>query len=169
MPVAEPKAVEFNVDVRDSEPREVLFFDRFAVYKKGNFFELHFGFFGGSPELIRGLIVVLQQDVFERNKESFLNFINLGGDVPEPTELPPFKVRSSDAPVLTADLIGLARHGAVGEIAFHSLSWKIAIDTAKDATEPPTVQGYFVALLRSELELQKRWVIAVYDANERNG
>jgi hypothetical protein len=153
--VIEPKQVEFTVRIRDSEPREVLFFDRFSVYRRGNFFELHFGFFGGSPELVRGLIVLVQRSVIEANKESFLNFINLGGDVPDPTELPPFKVRSTNVPVLTADLIGLARHAAVGEITFHSLSWKIAIDTAKGSDEPPAIQPHFVALLRSELELQK--------------
>jgi hypothetical protein len=165
--VAEPKTVEFIVDIAESQPREILFFDRFAVFRRQNFIELHFGFFGDSPDLLSGLIINVQSNVLDDAKKSFIDFIGLGGNVPEPIELPAFKIRHRSQ-VLAADLVGLARHRAMGEITFHTLSWKVGIDLAQSSNKPGprNIEGYFAALLRCNLELQKRWVLAVYDTNE---
>lgn len=167
MPVTESKPVEFNVEISESEPREVFFFDRFAVFRQQRLVELHFGFSGASPDPLCGLVIIVQRDVFDQVKKSFLDFVGVNGNVPETTELPAFKVRTQTK-VLAADLIGLARHGALGEITFHALSWKVGIDLARSADTAGSlaVKGYFVALLRCELELQKRWVLAVYDSDE---
>ena len=165
--VPETKPVEFAVDMAEAQPREILFFDRFAIFRREHFFELHFGFFGGSSDLLRGLIINIQSHILEDAKKSFVEFINLDADVPDPIELPQFKIRDN-AEVLAADLIGLARHRSMGEITFHALSWKLGIDLARarEGVEPQTVKGYFIALLRCSLELQKRWVLTLYDNNE---
>jgi hypothetical protein len=113
---------------------------------------------------MQGLIVVVSPQVLDDAKESFLTYVRQIGALPEVTELRACRVRPP-CNVLSADLIGLARHGSTGEIIFHVISWKVAVDLGR-SPDKNTITANCAALLRCTPELQKRWILSLYETTE---
>lgn len=165
--VAEVKTIEFVLDLsQGGPPRELLFFDRFGISRGENFTELHFGFVGGSDELVRSIVIVVSNQLLKESEQSFVDFISRFGGLPEPEVIPRFRARPH-CQVLMADVIGMAHHGAVGEIVFYTLSWKQALDEARQKkNDKPVAKTSFAGLLRCDLQILKKWVLMIYDVNE---
>jgi hypothetical protein len=83
------------------------------------------------------------------------------GSLPDIPELPECRLRPP-CDVVFADFIGLARHQFLGEILMHSISWKIAVEMGR-SKDPKPITAICVGLLRCDLELQKRWILGLYE------
>jgi hypothetical protein len=68
--------------------------------------------------------------------------------------------RFAQGTVEIADVIDVARSDDVGEIAFHSFSLRYAAEAAK--TKKPPASPEFVAILRSSITLQIKWIMSLY-------
>jgi hypothetical protein len=62
-------SVNLTVDINQFDARNILFFDRCGVFRKGNFIECHFGFYGQGRVLQQGLIALISQRVLTESKE----------------------------------------------------------------------------------------------------
>lgn len=165
VPAAKPASGDIVVNTSRFDATHLLFFDRFRVERSARFIEMQFGYYGHERELQDGLIVIVATEVVDAARDSLLNYVQqMQIAMPEASELSPCNIHG-DTRVTTADSIGLARHGeAVGEIIFHTFSWKVAVETVR--TPQPTNREFFancVALLRCDVELQKRWLLALYE------
>ena len=142
----------------------MMFFDRCGIFECGAFRELHFGFFGEAQELQQGLIVVVSKTVLEAARESLSSDVdNLGK--PEMTEMPKCRIRGNGANVVPADIVGLAQTANTeAEILFHTFSSKVAVEMASSGEDEVKITAVCSALLRCEVDLQKRWVIGLYEA-----
>jgi hypothetical protein len=157
-----PASGEVMIDASDYETNRVLFFDRFSVYHGDRFVEMHFGFYGRARESQKGLIVVLSLQALEEQKATFMDYLKKLG-MPETRELPTCDLRG-ETEVVAADLMGMARHGeAVAETSFHIFSWKVAVEKARTSDGHNTLKASCVALLRCDVELQKRLVLSLYE------
>jgi hypothetical protein len=159
-----PISGEISVDAFGFETSDVLFFDRFRIEPGPSFFELHFGFYGHARDARWGLIVVVARKAIEEAKQSILDYFQQLGDMPEPAELPPCNL-PAETKAVPADVIGIARHGKVAEIMFHTFSWRTAVERARaaDSKKQEPLKAICTALLRCDLELQKRWILALYE------
>jgi hypothetical protein len=159
-----PISGEVSIDALGFETSDVLFFDRFRIDPGPSFFELHFGFYGQARDARCGLIVVVARKAIEEAKQSILDYFKQLGDMPEPTELLACNL-PAETKAVPADVIGVARHDAVAEIMFHTFSWRTAVERARaaDDRKQGPLKAICVALLRCDLELQKRWILALYE------
>jgi hypothetical protein len=165
MSAPEPVTAQFEVDISPAaDPKHLLFFDRCSIFAGDPFYELHFGFFGQARELVSGLIVMVGKKVIEDGRESFLAYVKQMGTLPDIPELPECRLRPP-CEVVFADFIGLARHHIVGEILLHSISWKIAVEMGR-SKDPKPIAAICVGLLRCDLELQKRWILGLYETTK---
>src|SRR5947207_985400 len=111
---------QLNIDASGFDTANVLFFDRYRIERGPSFYECHFGFYGQMREVRAGLIVVIPRQVAEEVRESFMQYLQQLGSMPDTGELPPCSLRT-DTPVVSADIVGAARHGKVlAEIIFHT-------------------------------------------------
>jgi hypothetical protein len=163
----QPVSAQIAIDSSRIDARHTLFFDRCSVYHRDSFCELHFGFFGEVGELQDGLIVVIAKQILRDAKESFFQYLQqTGKPTSQLADLPTCRIRG-DSEVVIADTIALARHGeSEAEILLHAFSWKVAVDKARGQPDPPPLVATCVAILRCELELQKRWIIALYEGED---
>jgi hypothetical protein len=159
-----PISGEISVDASDFETSDVLFFDRFTIETGPAFCELHFGFYGQARDARSGLIVVIARKAIEEAKQSMLDYLQQLGPMPDPTEPLPCKL-PAEAKAVPADVIGVARHGSVAEIIFHTFSWRTAVERARsaDARKEERLKAICIALLRCDLEVQKRWILGLYE------
>jgi hypothetical protein len=156
-----PISGEISVDASSFETSNALFFDRFRIEPGPSFLELHFGFYGEARDARSGLIVVVARHAVREAKQSILDYLKQLGAMPEPTELPPCNL-PAETKALPADVIGVARHGSVAEIIFHTFSWRTAVERAR-AKKEEQLKAICTALLRCDVELQKRWILALYE------
>jgi hypothetical protein len=162
--VQKPISTQFRVDASRFDAKHVSFFDRFRINAGPAFFELHFGFYGLARDLQSGLIVVTSRQAIEEAKESLMGYVQQISSLPEPTELPACNLRG-EVDVVTADIIGLARHGpSLAEITFHAFSWKSVVEQAREGAE--SITAICTALLRCDVELQKYWVLGLYEQED---
>lgn len=83
--------------------------------------------------------------------------------MPEPGELAACDLRG-DTAVVTADIIGLARHGeSLAELTFHIFSWKVVVEKIRAGENKHPLTASCVALLRCDIGLQKRWILDLYE------
>jgi hypothetical protein len=162
-----PVSAQILVDRSSFDTPRVMHFDRYAIFRGKSFYEFHFGFFGHSQELMRGLIAVVSSQLIETLKESFLSYIKQMESLPEIVDLPACRLRAP-CDVIPADSIGLARHESSSEIIFHAMSWLAAVELGRSADLKKSLSSICVAMLRCAPELQKRWVIDIYETAEDN-
>jgi len=160
-----PVSGEVRIDASGFDTRHISFFDRFRIKRGPSFYELHFGFYGFARELQHGLIVVTSRQAIEEQKENLMNYVQQLGAMPEPTELPACNLRG-EVDVVTADIIGLARHGAaLAEITFYAFSWKAVVEKVREGKDAALI-AVCTALLRCDIELQKRWILGLYERED---
>lgn len=141
----------------------MMFFDRCGIYRHEAFLELHFGFFGEAQELQQGLIIVVSRTVIDSARESLLSYVD-GLGKPEMTELPKCRIRGDGSNVIPADIVNLAQTANTeAEILFHTFSSKVAVELARSGEISPKLTAICSALLRCGADLQKRWVIGLYE------
>lgn len=161
-----PDTIEIKVALAPGVPSRIAFFNQFGIHKSGTLVELHFSFGRSESDSFGGLIVVVPADQIDAQKPSFLRYLK---DIDLPQEPVAGKVRVRDPKdVVFADFVGLARNVGMGEIAFHALSWKSAIDRRSgkgekaDKKDSPPVLADCVALLRSEVDIHRNWISLLY-------
>jgi hypothetical protein len=161
---AKPISGEISVDASSFETSDILFFDRFRIEPGPIFFELHFGFYGQARDARSGLMVVFARQTIGEAKQSMLDYLQQLGAMPEPTELLPCKL-PAETKAVPADVVGVARHGTVAEIIFHTFSWRTAVERARagNTKKEEGLKAICTALLRCDLEVQKRWILALYE------
>lgn len=168
METLKPTSGEITIDASKFETPRLLFFDRYSVHRGDRFVELHFGFYGRSREPQRGLLVVVSRKAIDDQKESYMQYLQQIG-MPEPTELPPCNLRG-EAEVIPADIIGMSRHGeALAEISFHIFSWKVIVEKVRKAATKEPVFAFCAAILRCDVELQKRLILDLYEDSAAEG
>jgi hypothetical protein len=157
-----PISGEISIDASGFEASNILFFDRFRITPGPSFIELHFGFYGQAREARSGLIVVIASQAIGEAKHDILDYLQQLGAMPEPTEVPPCSL-PAETKAVPADIIGVARHGGVAEIIFHTFSWRTAVEHARAADTKGRLKAICTALLRCDLEVQKRWILSLYE------
>jgi hypothetical protein len=108
--------------------------------------EIQFGYYGRARELQNGLSVVISRQSLEEQKTNLMQYLQEIG-MPEPSELPECNLRG-EADVISADIIGMARHGeAMAEVSFHTFSWKVIVEKVRSAEMATTVEATCAATL----------------------
>jgi hypothetical protein len=106
--------------------------------------------------------VLITEAAIENARQSFLNYVKeVGlGAVDYESNIPEIP-RFQHGVVEIADVVNLSRSENVGEISLHAFSLPFLIEASKTgvALTPPD----FVAILRSGLSLQIKWVVSLYD------
>ena len=157
-----PASGEVKIDASKFETSRLLFFDRFSVHRSSFFVEIHFGYYGWARELQDGLVVVISRQSLEEQKTNLMQYLQQIG-MPEPSELPECNLRG-EADVISADIIGMARHGeAMAEVSFHTFSWKVIAEKVPSAQMEAEVEATCAALLRCDVDLQKRLILDLYE------
>jgi hypothetical protein len=107
--------------------------------------------------------VLIAENVIQNARQSFLNYVKeVGlGAVDYESKIPEIP-RFHHGIVEIADVVNLGRSESIGEIGLHAFSLPHLIETAKAGTPS---QPEFVAILRSSLSLQIKWVVSLYDKN----
>lgn len=157
------ETVNLSIDATSFDAKNLMFFDRCGIYPADTFIELHFGFYGEAQELQQGLIIIVAMNVVKNAQQNLLSYVEKAGQ-PEMMELPKCRLRGTGSNVVPADFIGLAQMANVeGEILFHTFSSKVAIERARSGSSNAPVAAICSALLRCSVDLQKRWVIGLYE------
>ncbi len=154
---------EITIEMNYDRPDRILFCDRYAIRKHGDFYDLDFLCLRSN----RTLSVRVASELISSTRDSFIKYLNEAG-IPE-TQAPEQAHFTPDA-LVVADIIALARHGSTGEFTFHAVSWKGALDGP--AKEAKTIAGgskglggaaFFVAMVRSHIDTQLHWIGALYN------
>lgn len=158
-----------TIQLLPNQSRQLAFFNQFGIYNTGELVELHFAFGRSTSDAFGGIIVVVAKAVLNANKDSFLKYLKRI-EMPKGRAGEMCRVREPKE-VLFADFIGLARQGEMGEIVFHAISWKSAIDRSKSEKsekkdEFGRLKADLVALLRSDMEVHRNWVSLLYVAEK---
>ena len=162
METTKPVSGDIKIDASKFETTRLLFFDRFSVYPGPRFVEIHFGYYGRARELQNGLVVVISRQSLEEQKTNLMQYLQQIG-MPEPSELLECNLRG-ETDVISADIIGMARHGeAMAEVSFHTFSWKVIVEKVRSAEMATTVEAICAALLRCDVDLQKRLILDLYE------
>ena len=144
---------EIAIQFTSAAARHFLFFNQIGIHPVGDLVEMHFAYSSSKV----GIIVVVEKEMLERQKPSFVKYLKQIGLPTEPMDASLY-VRDPVA-VTFADMIGLARHGEMSEIACHAISWKAAVDSGKKGGG---VKAEPMALLRSHLEIHRNWISLLY-------
>jgi hypothetical protein len=105
----------------------------------------------------------------KETEQSILEYLKQLGSMPDSNELPPCNLRP-ETDVVSADILGLARHGeALAEIIFHAFSWRTIVERVRSGTKKDEpLAAVCVALLRCDIELHKRWILDLYEESEHS-
>jgi hypothetical protein len=106
--------------------------------------------------------VLVAESVIQKAQQNFLNYVKeVGlGAVDYEAKIPEIP-RCHHGVVEIADIVNVGRSENIGEIALHAFSLPFLIEAAKVGATPPPAE--FVAILRSSLSLQIKWIVSLYD------
>jgi hypothetical protein len=148
-----------TLEVTPSGFRKRMFFNRFAIITEGNFRIIHFGYILPGNVLIDHFACATPQEGLERLRHENLEYLGRLGalalEAPEHWAPPP-----SVIPIEPVNHFGLARHSSEAEVTLHNFSIKALLDAAKVGNIKLVSEP--VALLRSEVEVHKHFVKAMY-------
>jgi hypothetical protein len=105
--------------------------------------------------------VLIPELVINNAQQSFLSYVkDVGlGAVDYESKIPDIP-RFQHGIVEIADIINLGRSDNIGEIALHGFSIPYLIEATKSGITPAPPE--FIAILRSSLSLQIKWVVSLY-------
>jgi hypothetical protein len=151
------------LDPQSDSPDVSLFADSFAIHDAGAFVD--FDFF--NTRTGTGVSIRVQKLTVTTQKDGFVKYLGglggLEGAAPSAKLFVPSEM-------LFADVVGVSRHGEMAEFSFHAVCWKVAIEKGRAVTKTshkhsddnPLMPAFCVALIRSNLELQRHWIGSLY-------
>jgi hypothetical protein len=105
--------------------------------------------------------IILANLLVEQSRQSLFDYVKaVGLSAVEYEYHPPEIPRFSQGGVEIADLINVGRSDDVGEIALHAFSIRYMIEAANTHKSFPSPE--FVAILRSNISLQIKWILDLY-------
>jgi|SRR5271165_457695 len=112
-------------------------------------------------ECVDCITVLIAEAVIQSVQQNFVNYVKEVGlsavdyDFKTP-EIPRFHQGALEI----ADIINVARSGDIAEITLHAFSLPYVLEATKTGVQPA---AEFVAILRSSLSLQIKWVVSLYE------
>lgn len=138
-----------------------MFFNRFEVVPDGDFRIVHFGYVPSTNLTVDHFACAIHREVLEAQRKENEAYLGRLGELsfPEPEKWHP---PASSFRVELVNHLGFCRRGSEAEIALHNFSVKALLDLAK--TNRPNVQvpSEAIALLRSDGEIHKHLISALY-------
>jgi len=149
------------IEMPPSGFRKRMLFNRFAVISDGDFRLLHFGYISAANLLADSFVCAIHSTSLEVQKQENLDYLGRLGELslPEPGIWQPPAASFS---VELVNLIGLCRRGSEAEVVLHNFPVKSLLDWAKTRKEGSPLPSEAIALLRSETELHKHFIRALY-------
>jgi hypothetical protein len=143
---------------RGAYPR-CMFFNRFRIEKVEGICLMYFGLVVPSVGLADHYCCVIGEKALLERRESLIQYLDRMGrskDRPTPWQSSPMQIKTD-----VADVINMAHGEGVAEITLSFFShWALNL-AAKEETSPE-LEAHPVALLRSEIEIQKQFIEALY-------
>ena len=138
-----------------------MLFNRFAVISDGDFRLLHFGYVSAANLVVDSFVCAIHTASLEVQKQENLDYLGRLGELslPEPGNWQP---PSANFSVELVNLIGMCRRGSEAEIVLHNFPVKSLLDWAKIRKDNSALSAEAIALLRSETELHKHFIRALY-------
>lgn len=142
--------------------REALFFNTFDIDRSENGFVLTRFAFVRYGECLSCVTVVFGGTLLNGAREQLLKYVAEVGlkSVDFSLKVPEIP-RFSQTIVEIADVIDVARSDNVAETAFHVFSLRYFIEAQRSKRSPEAPD--FVAILRSDLTVQIKWIMALYE------
>lgn len=164
-----PEKKQIVLDPQSDSPDVSLFADSFAIHDAGAFVD--FDFF--NTRAGTGVSIRVQKITIAQQKDGFVKYLK---DIGFPEAAAPSAKLFVPSQVLFADMVGLARHGEMAEFAFHAVCWKITLEKGramakklpKNSDDKIPMPAFCVALIRSNLELQRHWIGGLYPQENEN-
>src|SRR5271165_994134 len=118
--------------------------------------------FVSCGECVDCTTVIMPNALVENARQNFMDYVKkVGPDTPVSDIRIPEIPRFERGVVELADIINVARTGDVAEIAIHTYSIKHRIDVAQ--CEEQDMKADLVAMLRSNISIQIKWIMSLYD------
>ncbi len=163
-----PEKKQIVLDPQSDRPGVSLFADSFAIHDAGAFVDLDFF----NTRAGTGVTIRVQKITIAQQKDGFVKYLK---EIGYPEAAAPLAKLFVPSQVLFADMIGLARHGEMTEFSFHAVCWKVTIEKGramakkqKHSDEKIPMPAFCVALIRSNLDLQRHWVGSLYPKENEN-
>lgn len=159
------RTMTLHIEADTADVQRRMFFNAFAVNRTlmPGLVVMDFAFLHeGDP--VEGYRAVIEAESLQAQSESYLKFLK-SLDPPDGTgggDLPPYH---KPGRVDSVNIMGLARHGALGEVTLHSFSWKAALESGRAAEDqkPKPIKASFAALLCCQVETLTRFIITICD------
>jgi hypothetical protein len=154
----EQKEVKLEIGLpSDGFPR-ALYFNRVRVEREEGVCLLQFGLVSASG-LLDNYTCVFPQQALQQNQKALLDYLNrIGRPEASPTE---WKGVPIEKHVEVADIIAMAYRGDMAETCFYVFSLCAASRLKRAGSEGVSAQP--LVLLRSKAELQKQFIVALYE------
>lgn len=156
-----PDEIEVSIPVKipRSGYSRSMYFNRFRIEKIDAVSILYFGLVVPSVGLADYYCCSIPDGVLIEQRDNFLTYLDRMGRAKEkPT---PWQTSPPQPHTDVADIINLAHNERVGEIVLASFSqWALNL-SARDKN-PATMEATPVAMLRSDVEVQKQFLEALY-------
>jgi hypothetical protein len=155
----EPKGKVVNVKIpRSGFPRS-MFFNRFRVEKMDGVVLLYFGLHVPSVGLADHYCCVISEAAVLSQRDSYMSYLEKIGRAKEPAT--PWQ-SSTQGKTEIADTINMAHGQGIGEIILALFSqWGLNM-TGREKAPDPSIDAQPVALLRSDIEVQRQLIEALY-------
>lgn len=162
--MTEPVAKHIDVRLEIPEDRfpRVSFFNRLKFYFDDEYCLVHFGFVVESGEVADQFSCVFQPQTLEDNKSRLLPYLDRIGQPSDSDRLGNWNPKLADLKPASADFIGMASRGGIGEISLCSHSVAAAI-ARSGSTESATLKAQPIALLRSNVVMHKHFLVPLYE------
>ena len=141
--------------------RKRMLFNRFAVIKDGDYRIMHFGYVTGGNLLMDQFACAIHSVSLEEHRKENFDYLGRLGElsVPGPANwLPPI----AQIGVELVTYVGFCRHGSLAEMTLHNFSLKGLLDVAKSPKSQANLVSEAVAVLRSDVEIQKHLIKELY-------
>jgi len=137
-----------------------MLFNRVAIDRLGAMRIFYFGLIDDDNELRASYACAIDEDAVQRHKEQIVSYVAQASSE-APPELQAWRPKPSIiANVDVANVILVARSGALAELRFYNFAIGDILEAQKK--EKDTVQSAPVALLRCEVPLQRSMFLSLY-------
>jgi hypothetical protein len=148
---------QYRVEISKNGYLRRMPFNRYSIERIDGMVIMHFGFMTPSGALLDNFICAITQVELENQKKSLMDYLGKTGalDDPPPAWQPPPGIH----PIDLCNHIGLCGNPDIGEITLNNI---VGRDLVEMKPQQITVVAEAIAILRSQMNIQKHWIKDIF-------
>ncbi len=157
----EIKEIKLGVTLPFSGFTKSMYFNRFCVVREPGCSLVHFGFVSASA-LVDSFSCILSQEALKENKQSILSYLSRIGH-PAEASPPAWSGAGVEKRTQVVDIITMVMREEEAETCLFFISRNSANRMVSAGPPSGTISAQPVALLRSTADMQKQFIIRLYE------